>query len=250
MITANGWANNMSHVVKTERTSDFLLWYSSVEVWDTPNSSALKSSFEWVDQKSIDDLSFISTVIGNTNLFCIFLISSGDARNIFRDFVLDWCFTSYESKIPKFIELRFTFQEESFQCFVNTFRILTLLALTRLSCLKGLQLKFSNTFFTSDVNCCWNAGVSSWWGSTVWDLEGLLIPSSNSLNKRTSSGPEVHYYSKPLESSLFNRWVAPPSILLLIVLLVNLIWCKAWKIPHSFLKRSVEFFIQARSGEF
>ena len=123
MITANGWANNMSHVVKTERTSDFLLWYSSVEVWDTPNSSALKSSFEWVDQKSIDDLSFISTVIGNTNLFCIFLISSGDARNIFRDFVLDWCLTSYESKIPKFIELRFTFQEESFQCFVNTFRI-------------------------------------------------------------------------------------------------------------------------------
>ena len=72
MITAaDRPVNNMSHVVKTERTLDFLLWYSSIEIlandWDTP--SVLKSSFERVDQKSIDDLSFVSTVTGYTNLF-------------------------------------------------------------------------------------------------------------------------------------------------------------------------------------
>ena len=32
-------------------------------------SSVLKSSFERVDRKSIDDLSFVNTVTGHTNLF-------------------------------------------------------------------------------------------------------------------------------------------------------------------------------------
>ena len=49
--------------------------------------------------------------------------TSWDARNLFLDFVVDWYFTSYKSRIPKFIELRFTFHEKSFQCFVNTLRI-------------------------------------------------------------------------------------------------------------------------------
>ena len=89
--------------------------------------------------------------------------------------------------------------------------MLTLVALTRPSCLKGLQLKFLKTLLASDVNCCWNAAVSSWWGSTAWNLEGLLIPSSNSLNKYTSSGPEGSYSSRPVELGLLNRWVTPPS---------------------------------------
>ena len=46
--------------------------------------------------------------------------------------------------------------------------MLTLLALTRPFSSKGLQPKFLNNLLTSHVNCCWNADVSSWWGSTVW----------------------------------------------------------------------------------
>ena len=73
MIAADGRVNNMSHVVKTERTSDFLLLCSLVEVlannWDTPNSSVLTSSFERVDQKSFYDLSFFSTVTEYASLF-------------------------------------------------------------------------------------------------------------------------------------------------------------------------------------
>ena len=73
MIAAGGPVNNMPHVLKTERTSDFLLWYSSVKVlannWDTLNSSVLKSFSERVDQTFIDDPSFVSRVTGYTNLF-------------------------------------------------------------------------------------------------------------------------------------------------------------------------------------
>ena len=72
MIAAGGPFNNMSHLVKTERISDFLLWYSSTEVfandWGTPSNSVLKSFYERVNRKPIDDLSLVSTVSGYANL--------------------------------------------------------------------------------------------------------------------------------------------------------------------------------------
>ena len=59
IIAADGPVNNMSHVVKTESTSDFLLWYSLVEVianhLDTLNSSILKSFL----RESIENLLII-----------------------------------------------------------------------------------------------------------------------------------------------------------------------------------------------
>ena len=131
--------------------------------------------------------------------------------------------------------------------------MLTLLALTRLSCSKGLQLKFLKTLLTLDANCCWNAGVSLWWGSTAWDLEGALIPSLNLLNTRTSSGPEVPYSLRPVESGLFNRWVAPPSPFVSSLFPHQLDLVPGLKNLNSLVKRkiaSVEFFIQATCDEF
>ena len=59
IIAADGPVNNMSHVVKTESTWDFLLWYSLVEVLanhlDTSNSSILKSFL----RESIENLLII-----------------------------------------------------------------------------------------------------------------------------------------------------------------------------------------------
>ena len=59
IIAADGPVNNMSHVVKTESTLDFLLWYSLLEVianhLDTLNSSILKSFL----RESIENLLII-----------------------------------------------------------------------------------------------------------------------------------------------------------------------------------------------
>ena len=57
MIAPGGPFNNISYVVKPERTSDFLLWCCLIEVlandWDAPNSSVLKSTFERVNRKTL-----------------------------------------------------------------------------------------------------------------------------------------------------------------------------------------------------
>ena len=55
MIAPGGPFNNISYVVKPERTSDFLLWCCLIEVlandWDAPNSSVLKSTRKTLKQK-------------------------------------------------------------------------------------------------------------------------------------------------------------------------------------------------------
>ena len=56
----------------------------------------------------------LQDILTSSLILSDFLIFPQDAQSIFRDFVVDWYFTSYESRIPKFIELRFTFHEKNF----------------------------------------------------------------------------------------------------------------------------------------
>ena len=129
IIAADGPVNNMSHNKKTERTSDFLLWYSSIEDlandWETPNSSVLKSFFKKVNRKPIDNTNTAQL----QDILTSFLILS-DFSHIFLGcskhfawFCGRLVFHILWVKNSKILWTEIHFHEQSFQCFVNTFRI-------------------------------------------------------------------------------------------------------------------------------
>ena len=198
-----------------------MLRYSTIESlandWDTPNSCVLKNSFERVDKKSIDDLSFVSTVTGCTNLFSdffkFFLYLPGILKAFF---VILWLISISHLMSQKFQnslnwDLSFISRVFSVLWAHSVKAMLTLFALTIPSCSKRITAEiledpsYIKMWIPIEMQVCFHGR------KRCLDLEGLLIPSSNSLNKRTSYGPEVLYSLRPVGSGLFNRWVAPPS---------------------------------------
>ena len=185
--------------------------------WDTPNSCVLKNSFERVDKKSIDDLSFVSTVTGYTNLFSDFFWFFSYLPGILKAFfVILWLIGISHLMSQKFqnslnLDLSFINRVFSVLWAHSVKAMLTLFALTIPSCWKRITAEiledpsYIKMWIPVEMQVCFHGRKN------CLDLEGPLIPSSNSLNKRTSSGPEVPYSLRPVGSGLFNRWVAPPG---------------------------------------
>ena len=185
--------------------------------WDTPNSCVLKNSFERVDKKSIDDLSFFSTVTGYTNLFSDFFWFFSYLPGILKAFfVILWLIGISHLMSQKFqnslnLDLSFISRVFSVLWAHSVKAMLTLFALTIPSCSKRITAEiledpsYIKMWIPVEMQVCFHGRKN------CLDLEGPLIPSSNSLNKRTSSGPEVPYSLRPVGSGLFNRWVAPPG---------------------------------------
>lgn len=185
--------------------------------WDTPNSCVLKNSFERVDKKSIDDLSFVSTVTGYTNLFSDFFWFFSYLPGILKAFfVILWLIGISHLMSQKFqnslnLDLSFISRVFSVLWAHSVKAMLTLFALTIPSCSKRITAEiledpsYIKMWIPVEMQVCFHGRKN------CLDLEGPLIPSSNSLNKRTSSGPEVPYSLRPVGSGLFNRWVAPPG---------------------------------------
>lgn len=198
-----------------------MLRYSTIESlandWDTPNSCVLKNSFERVDKKSIDDLSFVSTVTGYTNLFSDFFRFFSYLPGILKAFfVILWLIGISHLMSQKFqnslnLDLSFISRVFSVLWAHSVKAMLTLFALTIPSCSKRITAEiledpsYIKMWIPVEMQVCFHGRKN------CLDLEGPLIPSSNSLNKRTSSGPEVPYSLRPVGSGLFNRWVAPPG---------------------------------------
>ena len=223
-----------------------MLRYSTIESlandWDTPNSCVLKNSFERVDKKSIDDLSFVSTVTGCTNLFSdffkFFLYLPGILKAFF---VILWLISISHLMSQKFQnslnwDLSFISRVFSVLWSHSVKAMLTLFALTIPSCSKRITAEiledpsYIKMWIPIEMQVCFHGRKH------CLDLEGLLIPSSNSLN----NGQVMDQKSSILWGQLDQVCSIDESLhqVLLFshcVLLMNVIWWKAWKILHSLL---------------